>query len=331
MDRRATDFLNGPSNYATSLRRILLARPRGFCAGVTRAIETVQVALRVFPPPVYVLHEIVHNTHVVQLLRGRGARFVEDMEEVPGGAVLVFSAHGVSPHVRHRAKAKQLRVIDATCPLVTKVHLEARRYARQGRTILLVGHKGHQEVVGTMGEAPDHIRLVISVADVAQVHVPDPSRVAVLTQTTLSLDETREVMKAVRHRFPRVVTPAKLDICYATTNRQRAVKAIAPKAELILVIGSRNSSNSRRLAEVAQALGCRAHLIDDVHGIDLMWLDEVETLGITAGASAPEHLVTEVMEYFEKIGVQEIEELTTVEDEKVRFGLPSELKSLAPR
>jgi len=310
------------------LRGILLARPRGFCAGVKRAIETVEIALDLFTPPVYVFHEIVHNTHVVNELGTRGARFVEDLEEVPSGGVLIFSAHGVSPEIRARARSKGLRVVDATCPLVTKVHVEAKRFAKQGRTILLVGHKGHEEVVGTMGEAPLNIRVVITKEDVENVEVPDPDRVAVITQTTLSLDETREIMEAIRARFPSVVTPSKKDICYATTNRQIAVKEIAQRTDLILVIGSRNSSNSRRLAEVAQTLRKRAHLIDDISDIDPQWLEGVRVLGMTAGASAPEHLVTEALRFFREMGVDQVEELTTMDEEKVRFGLPTELREI---
>jgi 4-hydroxy-3-methylbut-2-en-1-yl diphosphate reductase len=308
--------------------KLLLARPRGFCAGVTRAIETVELALQHTTPPVYVVHEIVHNTHVVKELGSRGARFVECVEDVPIGKVIIFSAHGVSPADRSLAQSRGLRVIDATCPLVTKVHMEARRFARDGRTILLVGHRGHEEVVGTMGEAPQNIQLVISVQDVENAKVSDPERVAVITQTTLSLDETREIMEAIRNRFPGAITPAKKDICYATTNRQTAVKEMAPQADLILVIGSRNSSNSRRLAEVAEALNIRAHLIDDVTGIDTHWFHGGEIVGITAGASAPEHLVSEVVDRFQRMGTTRVEELTTMEEEKVRFGLPSELKQI---
>ncbi len=308
--------------------RIFLANPRGFCAGVKRAIQTVETALRRAGAPVYVFHEIVHNTHVVRELGDRGALFVDKVEEVPRGSLLVFSAHGVSPRERELAKHRGLRVVDATCPLVTKVHMEARRFAREGKTILLVGHEGHEEVVGTMGEAPEHIRLVISVKDVEKVRVQDPEKVAVITQTTLSLDETREVMEAVRARFPEAVTPAKKDICYATTNRQTAVKELAPWCDLILVIGSRNSSNSRRLAEVAESYKTKAHLIDDVRGIEMGWLEGVKTLGITAGASAPEHLVTEVVDFFERMGTEQVQEWESGEKEQVRFGLPSELRHL---
>lgn len=315
----------------TAPSRLILANPRGFCAGVKRAIETVETALHWAGSPVYVFHEIVHNTHVVKELGQKGAVFVDRVEEVPSGSVLIFSAHGVSPKERKMAKDRGLEVIDATCPLVTKVHVEAKRFAREGRSILLVGHQGHEEVVGTMGEAPDHIKLVSSVEDVERVEVEDPGHVAVITQTTLSLDETTEVMEAIRRRFPSAVTPSKKDICYATTNRQTAVKEIARWCDLILVIGSKNSSNSRRLAEVAESYNTKAFLIDDVKGIELRWLEEVKTAGITAGASAPEHLVTEVVEFFREIGCSRIEEWYTTKEEKVKFGLPSELKCLFGR
>jgi 4-hydroxy-3-methylbut-2-enyl diphosphate reductase len=310
------------------LPKILLARPRGFCAGVKRAIETVEQTLRRVPPPVYVLHEIVHNTHVVRDLGNRGARFVETIADVPERSVLIFSAHGVAPWIRAEAEAKALRIIDATCPLVTKVHLEARRYAKEGKTILLVGHQGHEEVIGTMGEAPDHIRLLTKPEDVARIQVADAAKVAVITQTTLSLDETRHMEEIIRRRFPSVATPVKEDVCYATTNRQRSVKSIAARADLILVIGSKNSSNSRRLAEVAKALGCRAYLVEDVTEIEPHWLEDARTIGITAGASAPEYLVTEVLNFFQYAGVREIEELTSTEDERIRFRLPAELATL---
>ncbi len=325
---QAPDKASGTLSGGNIPRRILLASPRGFCAGVKRAIETVETALREAGAPVYVFHEIVHNTHVVRELGARGALFVDRVDEVPSGSLLIFSAHGVSPKERRLAKQRGLRVVDATCPLVTKVHMEARRFAKEGKTILLVGHEGHEEVVGTMGEAPEHIRLVISVRDVEKVKVEDPEKVAVITQTTLSLDETREVMEAVKARFPKAVTPAKKDICYATTNRQTAVKELAPWCDLILVIGSSNSSNSRRLAEVAESYKTRAHLVDDVGGIEMSWLVGVSTLGITAGASAPEHLVSEVVDFFRQKGTDCIEEWRSKEEEKVRFGLPSELRHL---
>lgn len=308
--------------------RILLANPRGFCAGVKRAIETVETALRRAGAPVYVFHEIVHNTHVVRELGEKGAVFVDRVEDVPRGNLIIFSAHGVSPKERAVAEHRGLKVVDATCPLVTKVHVEARRFAREGRTILLVGHEGHEEVVGTMGEAPENIRVLISARDVEKIHVRNPEMVAVITQTTLSLDETTEVMEAIMGRFPNVVTPAKKDICYATTNRQTAVKEMAPFCDMILVIGSRNSSNSKRLAEVAESCHTKAHLIDDVKGIEPQWLEKVRTLGITAGASAPEHLVTELVKFFRDLGAASVEEWPSAEQEKVRFGLPSELRNL---
>ncbi|MBI4367374.1 MAG: 4-hydroxy-3-methylbut-2-enyl diphosphate reductase [Deltaproteobacteria bacterium] len=305
---------------------VILARPRGFCAGVDRAIETVEVCLQLYPPPIYVYHEIVHNTHVVQRLQHAGAVFVNDVEEVPEGAVLVFSAHGIAPEIREAVKLKGLNAIDATCPLVTKVHREAVQFAKEGCTILLVGHADHDEVVGTMGEAPDRIRLVETVEDVERVRVGDPAKVAVITQTTLSLDDTKAIVEAIVKRFPAVRFPPKEDICYATQNRQVAVKALAPRVDLILVIGSDNSSNSRRLAEVSQALGTRAYLIDDVSKIRPEWLTGAARVGITAGASAPEHLVEEVVRFFRDRGTDVVEELNVI-PEDVRFGLPPELKA----
>lgn len=308
-----------------TVKRVLLAKPRGFCAGVERAIEVVEVCLKLYQPPVYVYHEIVHNKHVVERLKDAGAIFVENVEDVPPGKVLVFSAHGISPEVRQAAAHLQMISVDATCPLVTKVHREAIKFAEEGYSILLVGHAGHQEVVGTMGEAPDRIQLVESAEDVARVQIPDPDRVAVITQTTLSLDDTKVVIDAIKARFPRVIFPPKEDICYATTNRQSAVKVMASEVELMLVIGSQNSSNSRRLAEVAQSLGVRAYLIDDVSKIDARWLDGIESVGITAGASAPEHLVQAVVDYFRARGVSDVRNFTVV-PEDVRFGLPVELR-----
>src|SRR3989344_1080290 len=249
-------------------KRLILAKPRGFCAGVERAIEIVEIALKIYPPPVYVFHEIVHNTHVVKDLGSRGAIFVNEILDAPDGSVLVFSAHGVSPAIREEARKKNLKLIDATCPLVTKVHMEAILFAKQGCTILLVGHDGHDEVVGTMGEAPDRIILVDTPEDVEKLRVEDPDKVAVITQTTLSLDDTKDTIAAIRKKFPKVISPPKEDICYATTNRQIAVKEIATKADLILVIGSENSSNSKRLQEVSKDKGVQAHLIDDVTKIN---------------------------------------------------------------
>lgn len=317
-----TDVTN--ATVSSAPKRLILAKPRGFCAGVERAIDIVEIALKIYPPPVYVFHEIVHNTHVVRDLGSRGAIFVNGISEVPGEGVLVFSAHGVSPSVREEAKAKNLKLIDATCPLVTKVHMEAILFAKQGRTIILVGHEGHDEVEGTMGEAPEKIVLVDTPEDVEKLELENPGMVAVITQTTLSLDDTKDTIAAIKKKFPKVVFPAKEDICYATTNRQIAVKDIAKKADLILVIGSENSSNSKRLQEVSQDNGVRAYLIDDVSKIKPEWFEGVETVGITAGASAPEHLVKEVMEYFRKLGVSEVREEEVI-SEAVKFGLPPEL------
>ena len=305
-------------------KRLILTKPRGFCAGVERAIDIVEIALKVYPPPVYVFHEIVHNTYVVKDLGSRGALFVNSVEEVPDGGVLIFSAHGISPEVRAQTHAKKLKVIDATCPLVTKVHMEAILFAKQGCTILLVGHDGHDEVVGTMGEAPDRIILVDTPEDVEKLEVEDPNKVAVITQTTLSLDDTKDTIAAIKKKFPKVIFPPKEDICYATTNRQIAVKEIAKKADLILVIGSENSSNSKRLAEVSQDKGVQAYLIDDVTKIKPEWFVGVETVAITAGASAPEHVVQEVLKYFKNLGVSEVKEEEVI-SEAVKFGLPPEL------
>ena len=310
------------------VKRVLLAAPRGYCAGVERAVETVERALEQNGAPVYVRKQIVHNTHVVRDLEERGAIFVDSEEEVPEGALVVFSAHGVAPSVRIRAAQRHLETIDATCPLVTKVHAEARRYAAEGYTIVLVGHAGHEEVEGTIGEAPERTVLVERVEDVADLAVPDPERVAYVTQTTLSVDETNEIVSALRERFPALHGPAKEDICYATTNRQRAVKALLPHVELLLVIGSDNSSNSKRLVEVARAAGVDSYLIDDVGEIDEAWLEGVETLGLTSGASAPESLVTEVCDWFRAQGVTEIENFS-FERENVFFRLPVEVRSSA--
>ena len=306
------------------VRKLLLAKPRGFCAGVDRAIDVVNLALELYPGPVYVRKEIVHNVHVVNDLRAKGAVFVDELDEVPDGATVIFSAHGVSPEVRAGAMARGLKVIDATCPLVTKVHHEAIRFAREGRPIVLVGHEGHDEVVGTMGHAPEHIHLIGSAEEAETLEVSDPNRVAVITQTTLSLDDTSTVVDVLRRRFPDIEAPTRDDICYATQNRQLAVKAMARRAPAILVIGSKNSSNSNRLAEVAQAAGARAYLIDDISQIDPTWLDGVESLGITAGASAPEYLVDEVVQFFRAQGVTDIEEIEAVTEE-VSFALPPEL------
>jgi len=279
---------------------------------------------------VYVRREIVHNKYVIQSLAAKGAVFVDEIEQVPAGAVVIFSAHGVSPEVRTRAAEKHLRVIDATCPLVTKVHTEAVRFSKESRSIILVGHAGHDEIIGTMGEAPDCTHLVSSVEEAERVQVSDPERVAVTTQTTLGVDDTREIIEVLRRRFPKVVTPTSDDICYATQNRQMAVKLLAKEAGVILVLGSENSSNSRRLREVAEMSGARAFLIEDAEKIDPAWLDDVECVGITAGASAPEHLVQEVIAYFQARGVEQIEEIEAVE-EKVTFTPPPELVRAAAK
>ncbi len=304
--------------------KVSLAAPRGFCAGVERAIEIVERALALYGPPVYVRKEIVHNLHVVEDLRRRGAVFVSELSEVPAGSVTIFSAHGVSPAVREDAEARQLRVIDATCPLVTKVHLEALRYAEEGSTILLIGHKGHEEVEGTMGEAPERMRLVTSVEDAERLDLPADTKIGVLTQTTLSVDDTRAILEAIQRRFPGASTPRKDDSCYATQNRQAAVKALAPESDLVLVIGSENSSNSQRLKEVALARGTRAHLVSDASGLDPAWFDGVQRVTVTAGASAPEHLVRELLERLRDFGADAVTEFVQVE-ESVRFPLPPEV------
>jgi len=313
------------------LKRLLLAKPRGFCAGVDRAIDVVESALELFAPPIYVRREIVHNKHVIRSLAAKGAVFVDEIDQVPQGALVIFSAHGVSPDVRARAEAKHLRVIDATCPLVTKVHTEAVRFAGEGRSIILVGHAGHDEIVGTMGEAPECTQLVSSVEDAEKVQVSDVDRVAVTTQTTLGVDDTRGIVEVLRRRFPKMASPASDDICYATQNRQGAVKLLAKEADVILVLGSENSSNSRRLREVAEMSGASAYLIEDATKIDPAWLEGAQCVGITAGASAPEHLVQEVVDYFRNRGVEQVEEIEAVE-EKVTFTPPHELiRALADR
>ena len=307
-----------------SLTKVILAKPRGFCAGVVRAIEVVEQALERFAGPVYVRKEIVHNPHVVTALREKGARFVEELDEVPEGTTTIFSAHGVSPAVHQQAKQRGLRVVDATCPLVTKVHVEALRFAKAGYTLLLIGHQGHEEVAGTMGEAPEAIRLVQTVEEARAVQVPDPDKVAVITQTTLSVDDTRAIIEALKARFPKLVAPSKDDICYATQNRQNAVKAVAREAEVILVIGAKNSSNSIRLTEVAEDAGRRAYLINDAREIHAGWFDGVRCVGVTSGASAPEHLVQEVVETLKRLGATQVEEWELVQED-VTFGLPAEL------
>ena len=310
-------------------RRVLLAAPRGYCAGVDRAVQTVEHALDQHGPPVYVRKEIVHNKHVVQQLRERGAIFVEEETEVPEGELVVFSAHGVAPSVHANAAQRNLRTIDATCPLVTKVHVEARKFAEQGYTMILIGHEGHEEVEGTTGEAPEHIVLVQTAEDVDRLRVPedvpDPDKLAFITQTTLSVDETFGIITRLRERFPNVVSPKSDDICYATTNRQVAVKKLAGECDLVLVIGSTNSSNSQRLVDVTRELGTESHLIDNATQVREEWLDGVETVGITSGASAPEELVEQLVDFFRERGADDVSELRT-SDEDVRFMLPKQIR-----
>ena len=307
------------------VKRVLLASPRGFCAGVERAIDTVRRALELYGPPVYVRKQIVHNAHVVRELELQGAVFVESEEDVPEGSTLVLSAHGVAPGVRERASARRLTTIDATCPLVTKVHVEARRYAADGYTVVLIGHDGHEEVVGTYGEAPEAIRVVGSVEEAKSLAVADPARVSYVTQTTLSVDETAEIVAVLKRRFPALRGPRREDICYATTNRQDAVKELACEVDLLLVLGSRNSSNSNRLVEVGRAAGIESHLIDDETAIDERWLEGRETVGLTSGASAPETLVARVCDWFRQRGVSEIRPLASVVED-VFFRLPVEVR-----
>ena len=309
------------------ITEIVLAGPRGFCAGVERAIDIVELALDVCGPPVYVRKEIVHNRHVVETLRTKGAIFVDELHEVPDDATVIFSAHGIAPAVRDEAQGRGLRVIDATCPLVTKVHLEAIRYARESYTIVLIGHQDHDEVIGTLGEAPDRIFVVASAAEVEKLEVPDPNKVAYLTQTTLSIDDTRDVIEALRKKFPRIVGPSRDDICYATQNRQAAVKRLAGDVDVVLVIGSANSSNAIRLVEVARTAGTHAHLINDVGDIRPEWLVDASRIGITAGASTPEVLVTQAVEVLRGQGVS-VREVHVVEED-VRFALPQELARMA--
>ncbi len=304
--------------------KIYLAKPRGFCAGVDRAIEIVERALKIFGPPIYVRHAIVHNRYVVDELRRKGAIFVEDVGDVPEGSIVIFSAHGVSPAVREKAAKRNLRIIDATCPLVNKVHKEVKRFASDGYTIILVGHRGHVEVEGTMGEAPDRVILVETVEDAKNVKVPDPNRVALTTQTTLSVDDTREIINILKKRFPSIVLPKSDDICYATQNRQDAVKRLAEISDVILVIGSSESSNSNRLREVAEKGGRKAYLIEDEKHIDHKWLNGVRSVGITSGASTPENLVRRVVMKLFELGGESVEEIEGV-SENVRFAMPSEV------
>jgi len=305
--------------------RLLLAAPRGYCAGVDRAVQTVERALELYGPPVYVRKEIVHNKHVVEQLRERGAIFVDAETEVPEGQTVIFSAHGVAPSVHANAEARRLQTIDATCPLVTKVHVEAKKFAAEGYTIVLVGHQGHEEVEGTMGEAPDHFVLIETEEDVEALEVEDPDRVAYLTQTTLSVDETDRIVRRLHERFPTLAGPKSDDICYATTNRQLAVRQMARQCDLVLVIGSRNSSNSNRLVEVARDLGADAHLIDNESQVREEWLEGKRTVGISSGASAPEELVQRLVEFFRARGTRDVSEFEVVQED-VRFMLPREIR-----
>jgi 4-hydroxy-3-methylbut-2-enyl diphosphate reductase len=315
-----------PGVAAEAPKKVLLAAPRGYCAGVDRAVQAVEQALDLYGPPIYVRKEIVHNKHVVEQLAKRGAIFVDEETEVPEGERVVFSAHGVSPAVHDNAADRSLRTIDATCPLVTKVHVEARKFAEEGYTIILIGHAGHEEVEGTTGEAPDSIVLVQSTEEVDGLEIDDPDKVAFITQTTLSVDETGQIIDRLRGRFPNIVSPKSDDICYATTNRQIAVKQLARECDLVLVIGSTNSSNSNRLVEVAREHGAESHLIDNHTQVRDEWLAGVETVGITSGASAPEELVEALVELFRERGADDISELRTV-DEDVRFMLPKEIRT----
>jgi len=311
-----------------AVEKVIIAQPRGFCAGVEMAIATVERALARHGAPIYVFHEIVHNKHVVEDFTARGVRFVQSVDEVPAGAKLVFSAHGISPIVWQQAREKQLQVItDATCPLVEKVHREVRRFAAQGYWIILVGHEAHDEIVGTSGEAPERVRIVANVDEARRVEIADPEKVAVLTQTTLSVDDTRDVVEALKARFPKLVTAAKEDICYATQNRQDAVKQLAREVDLVLVIGSRNSENSNQLRKVAEAQGVKAYLADDLRAIDDNWLVGASRLGITSGASVPERLVQEVAAFFAARGA----EVSTlgVTEEDIHFSLPKEITNSA--
>jgi 4-hydroxy-3-methylbut-2-en-1-yl diphosphate reductase len=311
--------------------KLLLAAPRGYCAGVDRAVQTVERALELYGPPVYVRKEIVHNKHVVEQLRERGAIFVEQETEVPAGATVIFSAHGVSPAVHANAETRRLKTIDATCPLVTKVHVEAKKFAAEGYTIVLIGHEGHEEVEGTMGEAPEHFALIETEEDVDRLEVEDPEKVAYLTQTTLSVDETDRIIRRLRERFPSIAGPKSDDICYATTNRQLAVRQMARECDLVLVIGSQNSSNSNRLVEVARDHGSDSYLIDNELQVDERWLQGKRVVGITSGASAPEELVQRLVDFFRARGTSDVSEFEVVQED-VRFMLPKEIrKALAAR
>ena len=313
-----------PKGTSPSQKRVLLLKPRGFCAGVVRAIDVVRIALETFGAPIYVRREIVHNRYVVNELAGKGAIFVHEVDDVPDGARVIYSAHGVSPAVREHSKGRSLKVIDATCPLVTKVHIEAVKFARQGYSLVLIGHRDHDEIEGTLGEAPEVTQVVSSVAEVGALQVPDPDRVAYLTQTTLSLSEAHDIIHALKLKFPNIVGPQSQDICYATENRQVAVRNVAHSAELVLVVGSTNSSNSNRLVEVSRNLGTMGYLIDNSRAIDPAWLKGVSTVAVTAGASAPEVLVEDVVEYLRQKGFEDVKEVEVM-PENVRFGLPPEI------
>ena len=314
----------GRADKIAGQKRVLLLKPRGFCAGVVRAIDIVKIALDTFGAPIYVRREIVHNRFVVNELAEKGAIFVNEIEEVPAGQRVIYSAHGVSPAVREASKARGLKVIDATCPLVTKVHVEAVKFAKQGYSLVLVGHRDHDEIEGTLGEAPEATQVVSNVAEVEALVVPDPERVAYLTQTTLSLDEARDIIHALKVKFPNIVGPHTQDICYATENRQVAVRNVAPGADLVLVVGSTNSSNSNRLVEVSNNLGTKAYLIDNSAAIDSAWLEGADSVAVTAGASAPEVLVEDVINYLQLNGYSSVEEVEVM-PENVRFGLPPEI------
>ena len=320
----AGKFGRGNMDNSLTIERVILAEPRGFCAGVIRAIEAVELALAEYGPPIYVRRQIVHNLFVVRDLERKGAVFVEEVSEAPVGARMIFSAHGIAPIVREMAKGRELDVIDATCPLVTKVHVEAVRYVRDGYKVLLVGHAGHDEIIGTMGEAPDDIILVQDMDDVGTVSVPDEERVALVTQTTLSVDETKDIVDALKTRFPKIRMPARSDICFATQNRQDAVKLLAQEADVVLVLGAENSSNSQRLREVADTGQCRAYLMDSLVDLDESWLQGAKSVGITSGASTPDSLVEEVIAHFMAAGVEDVRTLKALE-ENVTFLLPREL------
>ncbi|HUX44427.1 MAG TPA: 4-hydroxy-3-methylbut-2-enyl diphosphate reductase [Terracidiphilus sp.] len=319
-----TPFNGAEPGASTSQKRVLLLKPRGFCAGVVRAIDIVKIALETFGAPIYVRREIVHNRYVVNELAEKGAIFVHEIEEVPDGERVIYSAHGVSPAVREGSKGRNLKVIDATCPLVTKVHIEAVKFAKQGYSLVLIGHRDHDEIEGTLGEAPDVTQVVSSAAEVETLEVPDPNRVAYLTQTTLSLDEARDIIHALKIKFPNIVGPHSQDICYATENRQVAVRNVAHNAGLVLVVGSTNSSNSNRLVEVSHNLGTKGYLIDNSQAINPEWLKGVDTVAVTAGASAPEILVEDVVNYLRQNGFSSVEEVEVM-PENVRFGLPPEI------